>query len=110
MIGITTEDMIFTIGTLCFLTSMIPAIRKLLIVDYSDAQSLVHNEITMIGHILMLILAIMIVTPFAIFVNIVSIVFRLIIIYLIRKKRSHKLKYKSDIVYYLINFVKSRIY
>lgn len=102
------NDIIFTFGTVCFLTAMIPAIRKVFIIKYSDAQSLVHNEITMIGHIMMLLLAIMLLAPLSIIVNIISMVLRILLIYLIRKKRRHKLKYKSDIVYYLVKIYKKR--
>lgn len=99
-------DIVFAIGTLCFLSAMIPAVRKLILVEYSDAQSLVHNEITMIGHILMLLLAFLILAPISIVINLISIGFRVWLILLVRKKRSHKLKYKSDIVYYLAKLLK----
>jgi hypothetical protein len=105
-----TTDIIFALATLLFMTSMYPAIRKLQKVDESTAQSLLHNEITLIGHILMLVLAIMLNTTLSIFINVFSVVCRLYIIYLVRIKRTFKLKYKSDIVYHMIKIIKNYKY
>lgn len=95
-------DCIFAFGTSLFLTSSIPAIIKVRRVKYSDAQSLVHNEIHMIALSAMLIGYLAMLAPISITITLIEIVIRLFLIKLIRKKRSHKLTYKSDIAYYIL--------
>ena len=95
-------DCIFAFGTSLFLTSSIPAIIKVRRVKYSDAQSLVHSEIHLMALSAMFVGYLAMLAPISITITIIEIVIRLFLIKLIRKKRSHKLTYKSDIIYYIV--------
>lgn len=101
-------DMIFVMVSIVGLTKIIPAIRKVHKVKYSDAHSLVHNE----QHIILVFLAVsgyfVVGTMFGFMVGIVELISRLYFIRLIRRKRSHKLTYPSDILYYTVKWFKER--
>lgn len=95
-------DLIFAAGTSLFMASAFPALVKLHRVKYSDAQSLVHNEIHLIALSCMFIGYALIGTPLSITITVFELVMRIYLIRLIRKKRSHELTYPSDILYYTI--------
>lgn len=93
-------DCIFAFGTSLFLTSSIPAIIKVRRVKYSDAQSLVHNEIHLIALSAMFVGYVAMFAPISIIITVTELCIRVYLIKLIRKKRSHKLTHPSDIIYY----------
>lgn len=99
-------DIIFSIGTILFLAASVPAISKLYRVENSDAQSLVHNEMHLMALLTMFTAYFLAQTPISLCVTSTEIMIRIYLIMLIRKKRSHKLKYKSDIIYYLFQYIK----
>jgi hypothetical protein len=94
-------DLIFAIGTSCFLISTIPQVLKLYKVTYSDAQSLMHNEMQLIAMGIMLLGYFIIRAPISAIVTITQLIIRIHLIKLIRLKRRNKLTCKSDLIYYL---------
>jgi hypothetical protein len=106
MNNIVIADIIFTTASIVGLLKILPSIRKVLLVDYSDAISLIHNE----THVILLSLVIcgyfIAGAKFGFIVGLIELLSRLYFIKLIRKKRSHKLTYPSDIIYYIIKFLK----
>lgn len=97
-------DIIFAIGTSFFLLSTIPQVLKLYRVQYSDAQSLVHNEIQIIAMVVLMTGYCLAAAFISFTVTGVQLVIRLHLINLIRQKRRIKLKHKSDLVYYIKKF------
>lgn len=94
-------DAVFAIGTGLFMVSALPAAIKLHRVKYSDAQSLVHNELHLVALGFMFAGYLALSAPMSLTITSFELVFRVYIIKIIRKKRSHKLKYPSDILYYI---------
>lgn len=102
-------DIIFSTATLLFLAASIPAIIKLYRVEFSDAQSLVHNEMHLLALLTMFTAYTLAQTPISLCITFTEIMIRVYLITLIRRKRRHKLKYKSDIIYYSIQFIKKKL-
>lgn len=93
-------DIIFVFVSIVGLAKIIPAIRKLHKVKYSDAHSLVHHESHVILLSLMILAYIIIGAIYGLVMGCIELISRLYFIKLVRDKRSHLLTYPSDIIYY----------
>jgi hypothetical protein len=100
MTPIEIADIIFVFVSIVGLAKIIPAIRKLQKVEYSDAHSLVHHESHVILLSLMIFAYIIIGAIYGLVMGYIELVSRLYFIKMIRNKRSHILTYPSDIIYY----------
>jgi uncharacterized membrane protein len=94
-------DTIFAVGTALFMISGIPQVVKLHRVKFSDAQSLTHNEMHLLALCTMLTGYILMLAPMSITITLFELGLRIYLISLIRKKRSHPLHGKSDLLYYM---------
>lgn len=102
-------DVLIAISNVIFLISAIPSFIKIYRVGNSDAQSLVHNEMHVIALVCLVMACVIGGIFISLFVASVELLMRLALIVIIRKYRSHRLTFPSDILYYSYSFLKKII-